>query len=545
MKRTSAYLLSLLLLLVPWWLQAQQDNGQNQAVCSISGTVVDAVSGQPVIGAQVMARSGMGSSTPSAQSSATDAEGHFAFTKLAPGRYILFASKEGYVPRGQDGRRAHQVFTLAPGQTADDVALSLSPGGIITGHVVDEKGKPIHGVSIHLMAPGSWGESALVDQNETTSNQAGEYRFTGLTGGKYFLQALYPGHVTAKPGANQAYAPVCYPSGSDLSACAPMMIRPGEELSGIDLTFNPVSAVHVTGKILDSRTSAPASGVDLTLLRDESGGLFQVDEISPDEKGNFVLPSVPAGTYLLVAQREGEAAGEHALWGSKSLEVRNKDISDVRVLVSTGVNVSGHLRVEGKTPVDLGAMVGSLEPENSSLMGYLPDVENARVAADGSFSFSDVPEGKYKVEFFPLPQGFYFKSAGGSDVLESGITVSRGQPYFGLELVISPGAGRVQGSVSASDQPAPGTLVLLVPDQSRHAHARDFRRAMTDSSGRFSIRSVAPGDYHLFAFESVDNSSLSDPEFLRQFEDRAASVHVKDNDDVTVHAEVISADSTQ
>jgi hypothetical protein len=167
------------------------------------------------------------------------------------------------------------------------------------------------------------------------------------------------------------------------------------------------------------------------------------------------------------------------------------------------------------------------------------------VGADGSFSFPEVPEGKYKIDFFPLPSGFYFKSGGSTDILESGISVSRGQPYSGLEIILSPGAGRVEGTVSNNQQPAPGTLVLLVPEGARRNQPRDFRHGMTDSSGRFSLRNVTPGDYRLFAFESAEGNSLNDPEFLRQYEDSATSVHLKDNDVVSVRMDAIAADTSQ
>src|SRR5271165_703271 len=96
-----------------------------QEKCSIEGTVVDAVSGQPLRGAEVRLRGFTpGATAPVAQSASagTDANGRFVFEGLSAGRFRLMASHEGYLDdsRGNPGLRG-KMLAVAPGQHVNDI----------------------------------------------------------------------------------------------------------------------------------------------------------------------------------------------------------------------------------------------------------------------------------------------------------------------------------------------------------------------------------------------------------------------------------------
>ncbi|HEY4950549.1 MAG TPA: carboxypeptidase-like regulatory domain-containing protein, partial [Candidatus Acidoferrales bacterium] len=81
-------------------VSAQNGAPPDQTTASVSGTVVDAATSQPLKGANVWARSfqpGQGGRRSS--SASTDAEGHFTLNALVPGRYVVSASREDYVGR--------------------------------------------------------------------------------------------------------------------------------------------------------------------------------------------------------------------------------------------------------------------------------------------------------------------------------------------------------------------------------------------------------------------------------------------------------------
>ena len=85
------------------------------------------------------------------QSAITDADGRFALTALPPGRYILEASKGGYLTLRYGQTRAFERGTplqLKPGETLRAVDMYLPRGGVLTGRVVDPFGHPAVGARV-------------------------------------------------------------------------------------------------------------------------------------------------------------------------------------------------------------------------------------------------------------------------------------------------------------------------------------------------------------------------------------------------------------
>lgn len=529
----------------------------SQEKCTIGGTVVDAVSEQPLKGAEVRLRSIPNASAPLAQSvtqaksAVTDANGRFAFEGIAAGRYVFLASHDGYVGNNRDNQGLRgQSLTVTPGQHVSDLVLRLLPGGFIAGHITNEAGKPFRGVSVEAMKFSyPRGRRELHDVAHVSTTEAGEYRIAGLVPGKYFVRAKPPASLTAKPGSAKTYVPLYYPAANDQTHAAALVLRAGEELGGIDMNLAPVHTVHIRGRVINARTSLPSPEAEVTLLSDQGETIFSPGKnFSAAGQANFAFEGVPPGSYVLVAQQPSTPQEQRTIWGRTSIEVGDANLEHVEVVVSPGVDVSGRIRVEGKTGdigKDMSSVVGVLEPqEATSLANLTPDIDNASIKPDGSFIFREVPEGTYLVRFFPLPAGFYFKSSGPADVLESGLTVGREHSPAALDLVLSAGTGRIDGTVKNDGQPCPGASVVLVPDGKQRAQPSDYRPALADQLGRFALRNVAPGDYTLFAWEQLERSAYLDPDFLARYADRGQAVHVEEGGHLSVELDAISAADT-
>jgi protocatechuate 3,4-dioxygenase beta subunit len=542
---------------------AHSQNAQPpQEKCTIGGTVVDAVSEQPLKGADVRLRGIPNASGPPSQSATqarsanTDANGRFVFDGVAAGRYMLLASHDGYVNSNRDNQGLRgQMLSVTPGQHVSDVVLRLLPGGFIAGHISNEAGKPFRGVSVEAMKFSyPRGRRELHEVAHATTTDAGEYRIPGLVPGKYFIRAKPPGSITAKPGSAKSYVPLYYPAANDQTHSAALVLRAGEELAGIDLNLAPVHTVHIRGRVLNARTSLPSKEAEVTLLSDQGETIFSPGKNFPaGGQASFEFEGVPPGSYIVVAQQPSTPQEQRTMWGRTSIEVGDTNLEHVDVVVSPGVDVSGRIRVEGKTAgdmskdmsKDMSSLVGILEPqEASSLANLMPDIDNASVKPDGTFIFREVPEGSYGIRFFPIPAGFYLKSSGAADVLEAGITVVRSSSPPALELILSASAARIDGTVRSDGQPSPGASVVLVPVGKERAQAPDYRQALTDQLGRFALRNVPPGDYTLFAWEQIDRNAYMDPDFLGRYEDRGKAVHVEEGDHLNVQLDAISAAET-
>jgi len=73
----------------------------------------------------------------------TDSSGRFTLKGIEPGRYQLWAQRNGYVQQayGQRGsERSGTTLTLSPGQTLSDIVFRLVPAAVISGRVFDLQG---------------------------------------------------------------------------------------------------------------------------------------------------------------------------------------------------------------------------------------------------------------------------------------------------------------------------------------------------------------------------------------------------------------------
>ena len=77
------------------------------------------------------------------------------------------------------------------------------------------------------------------------------------------------------------------------------------------------------------------------------------------------------------------------------------------------------------------------------------------------------------------------------------------------------------------------------------ARVERYRKTVTDQSGRFTLRGVAPGDYTLFAWESVEGEAYYNPEFLKTYEGQGTALRIGEGDHKMLRVDVIAASEEQ
>ncbi|HEY1660048.1 MAG TPA: carboxypeptidase-like regulatory domain-containing protein [Candidatus Sulfotelmatobacter sp.] len=539
----------LVLATVPSFINANaQTSGDSQNGCALHGTVIDSKTGQPVRGAEVTLRGwglsssgswvgGVGNrSEPTAAIS--DSEGHFAFDNLTPGRYRVTASRNGYVSRGPRPGAGGSLITLSSGQQSSDTIVRLTPSAVLAGRVTSEGDEPVPNVSVEAMKYNYQNERRqLTEVGTSTTDDRGEYRIWGLPPGKYYIRATHPRGQTARPGG-LLYVPIFYPGVTDPSRTQPVDLHPGDEATGIDLNFVSMHSVRVSGRVLNAN-SQPEKGAQVSLVGGSGSFTFTAGQASSDAKGAFEIRAVPPGSYTLIAEQFGNGENDKVMRGRSPLDVGETNITDAEVVTGPGASVSGHVRIEGKNSADLSKLSVILDPQDDmASLGFAPDVSNVHVLPDGSFQFHDVPEGTYRINVIPLPNGYYLKPGGEGDAVEAGVKVGRNRSAA-VDLTLSAGAGRVSGTVSKDDQAFPGATVVLVPDPPRRAEPRFYRQALTDSGGHFNIQNVIPGNYKLFAWEEIDRGAYFDLDFLQSYEDSGKAVSIEEGSAPNVELELI------
>jgi len=279
-----------------------------------------------------------------------------------------------------------------------------------------------------------------------------------------------------------------------------------------------------------------------------------------DEQGGFRFRGVLPGSYVAIAQWDGEGQGPGTVvtssggqrtvqynrrhyTGRQAVEVGTSDVEGVNLVIASGTDVVGSVRFEGTLPTTgrQGSLRVILEATDDLSIGNIA----AGVNPDNTFTVPNVPDDTYRVNVSGLPEGAYLKAArmNNQDVLEDGLVMTRGR-RGPLDLVISTAAGTLVGNVLDSDgKPFLGARVVLVPEGGRRKVATLYRTATSDQYGRFNIRSVTPGDYKLFAWDTVESGAWQDPDFLRPFEDFGQVVHITEGSQSSADVKVIATEN--
>jgi protocatechuate 3,4-dioxygenase beta subunit len=524
---------------------------------SVSGLIVSAATGAPLKKAWVVLRQaneggiggsggGGGGRFNRAQTFAaiTKEDGIFLIKDIPAGSYRLIANRNGYVRQayGQRGaRNPGTVLQLAPGQTMTGLNVRLTPGGVVSGRIVDEDGEPLARVGVQLLRYTYVdGDRRLQPSDFASTDDRGEFRLYGLQPRTYYVSAnlrpgggglalaegvaIAAGGLQGADAPDESYATTYYPGTLDPESAAPVEVRGGDEIR-VDFPLIPTHTYRVSGTVTNTATGESGrQGMVVLMPRNSSGGFIGAN-MSPisGTDGRFEVRGVTPGSYVLTAF----ARGDEIVTGRQEIEVTEGNVEGVNLLLSPARELSGSVRVEGGGGLKLSDLTVLLQPLGGLTMFGPPGL--ATVKPDGFFTVKNLTQESYTVAFQNLPPDAYIKAAhaGGEDALASGVNVSKARA--GLELVISLNGGRIQGTVTKSDgSPFAGATVVIDPEKPVKGSRGGVRTTNTDQNGNFTVRGLAPGGYQVYAWEEVDQDDVTDPGFLKKYADRAVNVRVRE-----------------
>jgi hypothetical protein len=555
-----------LLFLAAWCLLVQQAPQATQRPAVLQGQVTRQGAATPVAHARIVAAK-VGGSPSDYRTGITDAKGRFAFDDLTPGTYRVYATREGYL-QAEYGRRSVGAsgvpIVLAEGQASPDLALSMTPTGVIAGRVFHQSGRPARSVWVRALKARYFdGERSLAVAEWAESDDRGEYRLFGLSPGSYFVAAVprerpriegdqlvvpaMPATANLNQGARRlplskvtvpaaafdrnVYPPVYHPGTIDAAGAQPVDVRAGEAATGIDLTIAAVTRTfNVRGHV--SAVGAGPSPEFIVGMSAADGETFFRIPNAPLNAGSFDFPGIPPGRYRLTAQTKAPL-----LRDTIHVDVVDRDVDGLTVTLRPGVTVSGRLRIGQRPP---GSMDTLISVQLQSSAGTYSTI---RYESDGTFKIENVPPREYRLRVLGGPRSPWVKAArfGDDDVLNAPIRIGGDLQGRELEIVLGESIQTINAQVlDAERKPVAGVLVIAVPDAARRNQSRAYRSATTGADGHARIDGLAPGEYTLFASESIDAGDWQDPAVLQRQESRGTAVGVRDGETKTVTLRITS-----
>ena len=390
---------------------------------AITGTVTNAA-GEPVISVRVRAilirdPKGQPIKTPWAGffEQSTDDRGVYRIFGLPPGNYVVSAGGSNYV--GMFTPFEEAVPTFAPSSTRDTAAEITVRSGEDSTVDIRYRGEPGHRVSgtvkvsgnnnvnITLTRPGS----IIPIANTFQMPPVRGFQFGGLADGEYDLLASEVIVVPVSALPQMAYS-------------EPKRITiKGADITGIELVTKSLGSI--SGKILFEPTKLPeCQGKRPPLLAETLVRFRRPDKdkekadaltlrlvsgvVSPDAAGAFAFRNLTPGSYQF------ESRFYARYWYLQSISLSGGGAKPQRIdaaaswtVLKTGENLSnltitlaeGAASIRGTVPVKEG------EPQPAGMVYLVPNDKDkvddvlryfvTDIAADGTFTFSNLPPGRY------------------------------------------------------------------------------------------------------------------------------------------------------
>ena len=490
----------------------------------------------------------------------SDRDGRFAFKDVQFGRYTVRAARDGYFGKAAVGGNYAPTASIevsVTGKEPQEASIAMVQGAIIGGRIFDVAGETPSNVTVQAFSVGYGnGFAQLQSAVSKTTDERGEYRLLWLPPGEYLVGVTPRANALAGLSASVR---TFYPGVTNLSEAIPVMVRGGEDLRGIDIGMRPARGFKIAGRVASSvptptSVTSPtgAAALPSAVLMLVSRGLDVPDDIGVRTIGtvpllsgiaSFEVSGIPPGAYELFARLTdptGTGAAGFA-WGRVPIDVRDSDVSGIEIIVASHVEVKGTIRAVGGAQLRAVPRIVLLAADSASKIPYyrLVATRGTPVDANGSFNISSVPPGRYRIGGVSgLPPDVYVADVrqNAASVFDSGFEVN-GRETGPIEIFISAGGSVVTGTVQSGPlNPVSGVTVGLVPESTRLENRALYATATTDTSGRFTFRGVAPGDYRLFALESAPPSAYQNLGFIRKHENRGRPVHVTQGS--TVSAEL-------
>jgi len=474
----------------------------------------------------------------------TDENGIYRFTGLRAGGYRVMPMTETLVatagnvqgfggagnPQGFGG--AGKAVTVSDGQVVTQIDFAMARGGIITGRVTDNNGRPVIAERINLSTVNETGQARPAfggNRAGVETDDRGVYRAYGLPAGKYLVSAGNDGGNRIAPGqARRAnYPRTFYPSATEQAEAQVIEVTAGGEVEGIDIVLGgPLKAFAVTGRAVDAQTGQPVSGVPISAAKvARSGRGAQMpgpaNTGSTNEKGEFRIAGLLPGTYSIsvpaMSFASGAPASSEYFSETTSFEITSDDTSGVELRVHRGASITGTVVIEGSNDPSLTARLSQLmvfaTSRNQGQQGQgqrqAPGQTSGRnsmgqVGGDGIFRVSGLAPGVVRLSV----NGGGFGGNGTFRLLRierngsptnGDIEIVSGESVTGIRVVVAFASAVIQGRVvvSGGTLPAGTRLNVTARPVNSAASTGGGNNARLEANGQFRIENLLPGVYEV------------------------------------------------
>jgi hypothetical protein len=508
---------------------------------TLEGIVVDALTGSPVEGVEILARG------PERLQARTGSDGRFVFNAVPAGKYRVFPQKSGYA------LGFSRQVTAAPGEHITGIALKAPPEGVISGVVLNSSKQPV--ASAPVIAYRQMYRARrfeYVTRASALTNDLGEFRLGNLEPGKYVVSVapVTPGPSRKKIARKQnggdapslpREVPLFYPNAFDIDGAAPVYVSAGEKRDGVDFLMRKVPTYCVSAILQGAGTDDKSILAVVAQIGLGWNKMVGAGEIPASE---FEFCGLTPGSYALWLTRKNSYGGADQFSGTP-FSISKRDVDLGPLSLQSGSAVSGRVSF---TEADRDATMPkhvTLSLSAVNRISFMGEKGSAQSHPDGSFRFDNVFADEYWFEAWTSAAGYYVQSAtcAGRDALSAPIRAGE----CDLGVVLGAHGPSVSGQVlnKENDPVSDATVVLMARRSSNPVAGLAVFTRETDQNGRFEFRSgLAPGEYRAIALTGVrySDGEAFNPVLGREYWSKATELSVARGEDKALTLNPVACD---
>jgi protocatechuate 3,4-dioxygenase beta subunit len=538
MKRITTYHLSpILLLLVLEAASFAQVPAANKANAKLAGRII--IDGQPALAIQVLLKKrdsqedlASASTQSPAVSAITNADGRYQITNLAAGAYRVSVYAPAYVIEGESllSYEYGKNVSIAEGEQIENLDFSLMRGGVITGKVTDDYGKPViaEGVgAFRLDQQGKRDNTAAVQMLRWQTDDRGVYRIFGLEPGRYVIGVGASSKDSLQPIGNRgSYRRTYHPDVVDEPSAKIIEVKPGGEVENVDIKLSRATKSYTaSGRVIDAETSKPLPAVTIGCeFAKAAGSNFRMGDTTTNSNGEFRIEGLSPNTYIASVFNPGPSD----LYSDPvKFDVADDDVVGLEIKMIRGASISGLAEVEGTRDPSVLALLSqvAVRAEGTSqetamlIMMLMQGGGVGTINSNGTLRIAGVRPGRTRIVALPPPElkGFTLARVERNGAEIKDFNVAQGEQITGVRLVFTYGTSVLAGHVEIKGGALPLNAQMTVrivregvsPDEWWFA-----KQANVDARGQFSIEGVSEGNYKAYLMIFTNDTS-SPPNFPR------------------------------
>jgi protocatechuate 3,4-dioxygenase beta subunit len=433
-----------------------------------------------------------------------DGDGHFRFTGVAAGRYLLQPLAPAHVldPVSDYSMPGKQI-SVEENEQVENIDLALRRGGVITGRVTDDEGRPVIGAPItvdYFDARGNRAFLYAVQERRFTSDDRGIYRLFGLPAGKYKVAVF---SISASRSTR-----VYHPGTTDEGQAKFVEVTPGGVVENVNVKVSrPSQTFEVAGRVADE-SGQPVPNVRVEYFYTPLGGDTKPSARQHgmgvvDAHGEFRLKELPPGSYTITVQTDYGV--ERSWYGEPAqLELRDGSVTGLELKVRRGGSVSGTVVVEGTQDAAVIAQISKYQ-----VVGYVSQPgkparpQFVRVSAAGTFRLTGLEPGTARMQIGgegTIKGLTHVRTEHNGKPVTEGVPVGPGEDVTGVVIVLAYGMGVIKGQIQVQGGALPeGTSLFVGCRRADDATPQQYPRygGVVDARGRFVIENLPTGEYEL------------------------------------------------